>query len=238
MTQLISAVIYYIIYIVHTLVKIKRNSAKYTNLYYEIKDGEQYLKNAYTGNAISADGELSILDDLTENCNIAIVAHATNTNGDELISRPLVLRVKVRAIKEVDIIANSDIVHQGETIKLSVSLKPYTAEADEIEYAIISGQFLAEIDKETGILTVNSNATIGGKINVIAIADGVESEPYVFTVTEIFAENLTLVDSNGMLETELHYGETIKLNVRIYPNDVTYKNYEYEILSGKEKHLS
>ena len=37
-----------------------------------------------------------------------------------------------------------------------------------------------------------------------------------------------------MLETELHYGETIKLNVRIYPNDVTYKNYEYEILSGKE----
>ena len=209
-------------------------NAKYTNLSYEIKDGEQYLKNAYTGNAITADGELSILDDLSENCKIAIVAHATNTDGEEIISRTLTLNVQVRAIKEVEIVTNSDIVHQGETVSLSVSLKPYTAEADEIQYAIISGTSLAQIDKDTGILTVNSTAAIGGKISVIAIADGVESEPYVFTVTEVFAENLTLVDSNGTLETELHYGESIKLNVRIYPNNVTYTNYEYEILSGKE----
>ncbi len=174
------------------------------------------------------------IDDLSENCKIAIVAHATNTDGEEIISRTLTLNVQVRAIKEVEIVTNSDIVHQGETVSLSVSLKPYTAEADEIQYAIISGTSLAQIDKDTGILTVNSTAAIGGKISVIAIADGVESEPYVFTVTEVFAENLTLVDSNGTLETELHYGESIKLNVRIYPNNVTYTNYEYEILSGKE----
>lgn len=209
-------------------------NAKYTNLYYEIKDGEQYLKNAYTGNAITSDGELSVLDDLSENCKIAIVAHAINTNGEEIISRTLTLSVQVKAIKEVEILTKSDIVHQGETVRLSVSLKPYTAEADEVQYAIISGQSLAKIDKDTGILTVNNSADIGGKISVIAIADGVESKPYVFTVSEIFAENLTLVDSNGTLETELYYGETVKLNVRIYPNDVTYKNYEYEILSGRE----
>ncbi len=209
-------------------------NAKYTNLYYEIIDGEQYLKNAYTADVITSDGELSVLDDLSGNCKIAIVAHAINTNGEEIISRTLTLNVQVRAIKEVEIVTKSDIVHQGETIRLSVSLKPYTAEADEVQYAIISGQSLAKIDKDTGILTVNNSADIGGKISVIAIADGVESKPYVFTITEIFAENLTLVDSNGTLETELHYGETVKLNVRIYPNDVTYKNYEYEILSGRE----
>lgn len=209
-------------------------NAKYTNLFYEILDGEQYLKNAYTGNAITSDGELSILDDLTENCKISIVAHATNNAGEEIISRTLTLSIQIRAIREVELIAESDIVHQGETLSLSVSLKPYTAEVDEIQYAIISGQSYAQIDKDTGLLTIYNSATIGAKIKVIAIADGVESEPFVFTVTEVFAENLTLVDSNEILETELHYGESIQLNVRIYPNDVTYTDYEYEILSGKE----
>lgn len=219
---------------------IKLNATKYpenakcTNLYYEILDGEQYLKNTYTGNAITSDGELGILDDLKENCKIAIVAHATNSDGEEIISRTLTLSVQVRAIREVELIAESDIVHQGETVSLSVSLKPYTAEADEIQYAIISGQSYAQIDKDTGLLTINNSAVIGGKISVIAIADGVESNPYVFTVTEVFAENLTLVDSNGTLETELHYGESVQLNVRFYPNNVTYTDYEYEILSGKE----
>ena len=179
-------------------------NAKYTNLYYEIKDGEQYLKNAYTSNAITSDGELSVLDDLSENCKIAIVAHAINTNGEEIISRTLTLSVQVKAIKEVEILTKSDIVHQGETVRLSVSLKPYTAEADEVQYAIISGQSLAKIDKDTGILTVNNSADIGGKISVIAIADGVESKPYVFTVSEIFAENLTLVDSNGMAINKIY----------------------------------
>jgi len=76
-------------------------NAKYTNLYYEIIDGEQYLKNAYTADVITSDGELSVLDDLSGNCKIAIVAHAINTNGEEIISRTLTLNVQVRAIKEV-----------------------------------------------------------------------------------------------------------------------------------------
>ena len=215
------------------LIKYPEN-AKYTNLVYEVRDGEQYLKNAHTDKVISENGELSIIDDIPENCNVAIVARATNTNGEEIVSRPLVLNIKNKAINKVTIKADSNIVHQGESVRLGASVMPKTAVVDSVEYAIISGQFVAEIDKTSGVLTIRDDAPIGGVIEVIAIADGIESAPAIFTVSEYFAEKIIVTNDNGTFSSVMYYGQTLKLNVNIYPANTTYKDYEYEVLSGQD----
>ena len=208
------------------------NNAKIVDLYYEVKDGMQYLQGV-TGNII-ADDKIYISESITSNCKVALVAHATNIDGVELISRPLVLEIKVNAIDSFKIYAETSVVHRNEQISVLSTVTPSTAIPDSVEYYMVSGQNLATIDSN-GMLSINSNATLGGEIAVKAVADGVESNLLVFTVEEVYAEKIGAVFENtGNNSCNMYYGDTVKIGVNILPVETTDTNYEYEIISGSE----
>jgi hypothetical protein len=65
---------------------------------------------------------------------------------------------------------------QGETLQLYLTFIPANASDKNVEYQIIQGKFLAEIDK-MGVLSVNETATVGEQIKIKAVANHTNLPP-------------------------------------------------------------
>ncbi len=134
-------------------------------------------------------------------------------------------------IESVEISAPSTEVRPGQSVELSVKLVPDYAEetVQNVSYKLVGGAALAYIDGS--VLTVKSNAVIGGTITVEAVADNVKSfNRLSFKVIANPVECVKIL--NG--ESILSQGSSMQLKTAVEPYNATNKKLSYTVIYGAE----
>lgn len=155
---------------------------------------------------------------------VEIVAKA-----DGVVSNVLRIRITKVAVLDVEFIEENleCKVNLGGTKILYASAVPGNATNNNVSYRIVSGMDLAAI--EDNVLTVNQNAPLGSRIEIVASADGVDSKEHLIViVTKIDVERVDIA-IEGNMQCIAPSG-TAKFHSAIYPLGATESIVTYSIV--------
>ncbi len=127
-------------------------------------------------------------------------------------------------------VANSDAnvyeVAPGETLQFAVNVE--NLDKDDVEYLIVSGA--ATIDKTSGLLTADVDATVGSTIKVQAKAGDTKSNEISVVVDELDTTSMELSAS----KSKLAIGGTVTFTARYTANSEAITEYTLNITKGAE----
>lgn len=135
-------------------------------------------------------------------------------------------------IEEVTLISDNDAeLKPTDSVNLNVQTMPEYAiqTASNIEYQIVQGSYFASIFGT--VLTVNEDATIGEKIIVRAVVDGIaSSNDITWIVAKIPVESISILNT----QTQINQNESLQLTTEILPLNASYKNVIYTMVQGAQ----
>lgn len=171
------------------------------------------------------DGWLNVTED--ENAIGEVIGIVAKADG--VVSNVLRIRITKIAVLDVEFIEENleCNVNLGGTKILYASAMPGNATNNKVSYRIVAGMDLATI--EDNVLTVNQNAPLGGRIEIVASADGVDSKEHLIViVTKIDVERVDIAIEGNM--QSIAPSGTAKFNSTIYPVSATESIVTYSIV--------
>ncbi len=156
--------------------------------------------------------------------------------ADGVVSNILRIRITKISVLEVEFIEENleCKVNIGGNKTLYASAVPGNATNKEVSYRIVAGMNLASIDGE--ILTISDSAPIGSKIEIVAIADGVESKEHLTViVSKIAVERVDIAVENDV--QSIAPSGTAKFNATTVPANATESIITYSII-GEGKYYA
>ena len=164
-------------------------------------------------------------------CGFGALTSATLTYAHAAETRGIYFEIDKNPIEKVTIKAESEKteVQCGEKLALTAKVYPDNAAATIVSttYRVVAGGGYAKV--ENGILSVSNEAIIGGKIEVVAVVDGVESENrLLFTVVRTPVERIELVSEASTIQL----GGALLMQAQVYPENATEKYVTYSVVEG------
>jgi len=193
------------------------DNATYKDITYEITEGEDYSN-------IDSNGLLTVSDEALPDSTISVKGTA-----DGVDSNILDFTIHKVPVSSVTLSADSSAVAQGGTLQLNSTILPEDATYRTVTYSITSGSEYAYID-ENGLLTVHNDTQSNVEICIKATADGVDSELYTVTVSELQITGVVLSSSRDSVEIN----GTAEISSEILPYSIEGITVGYEITQGAE----
>ena len=153
-----------------------------------------------------------------------------------------VLEFTVSSVPVTGIVLSADTsettVQKGQEIQLSVQIRPTNATYNTIEYKIVEeesskrgGEYIGELDGDTGLLKIAYNGIYPDKITVVAVVDGQASNVITFTLEKTAVTSIEFVPNQTYLYVEL--GDVITLNAQVN-KDASVQDVTYTLDFGEE----
>ncbi|MCH5259594.1 MAG: hypothetical protein J1F18_07570 [Lachnospiraceae bacterium] len=198
----------------------------YTTIYPEFASCQDVEFNVDNEDlATIKDGWLTVTDDKNAIDNIVNVTASV----DGVISNILQIRISKVAVLAVEFSEN-DLecnVNIGGSRKLYATTIPGNATYNHVSYRIVSGMEHGTIEGD--VLTVNSEAPLGSRIEIIASADGVDSdESLVVIVKKIDVERVDIAVEDNI--TAIAPMGIAKFSASIYPANATESIITYSLI--------
>lgn len=189
----------------------------------EITSGAEYIEE------ISLDdygnGTFMVRDDIQ--ISDAEVRFKATAQGVESLELTVNLVVPVT---NVEVTATNYKPMQGETICVDALVYPEYATLNSVVYRLLNNVNGIVVNSVTGEVEVRDYVEVGTEFAVVAVSDGVESNPIYFTVQKVPVNEVIISERNNA--TEVRVGESINLSAQVLPVNATYKAVFWTILEN------
>ncbi len=189
----------------------------------EVTSGAEYIEE------ISLDdygnGTFMVRDDIQ--ISDAEVRFKATAQGVESLELTVNLVVPVT---NVEVTATNYKPMQGETICVDALVYPEYATLNSVVYRLLNNVNGIVVNSVTGEVEVRDYVEVGTEFAVVAVSDGVESNPIYFTVQKVPVNEVIISERNNA--TEVRVGESINLSAQVLPVNATYKAVSWTILEN------
>lgn len=180
------------------------------------------LNSNITGVKLSQDNILSISKSVTPGTKISIKAKAESLSTNLTVT---VTKIPVESVELTNLDGKNEI-SQLHGLHFKGEVKPYDATYKGIRYEVDSS--FAEITSD-GFLTLKENAPTGAKITVTAVStdDNLNRDSITVTVVKESVTSVAITSANNFKLTG-----SLKLTATVLPNEATYKDVTYKIITS------
>ncbi|MBD5086471.1 MAG: hypothetical protein HDT32_03825 [Clostridiales bacterium] len=126
-------------------------------------------------------------------------------------------------VKDVDFTGSPNEVRQGEEYKFKATFSPSNATPIKLNYDVVTGGQYADMEAESGTISIDNTAKIGADVTIAVNADG-KTFTHAFKIVKNDVQKVTIQSEKNIIT----YGETIKLASTILPSNATYQNVSYK----------